>query len=373
MYNDNPHYSFKDFDVLLNPDTGQANINCDQQKSDFNHMVFRTKASAYYHLRLNASKPLEPRVELLHGAKEEEISGLFSAALAEIALKNAGGANSRAAEAQDGLAVEKDGVVFEIVLPERVWLIPENKPGSSSSIHLGLRITNKSDKPLHFNGYDTIIPEILMPDGKEAHRWEGPQATERHRQPQETDFPLVMPGKSVTLSIRTDLFWPTLEDRTLMFRWWHASGSPGRYFDDLKPGPHKVRLVYKNQHKTLEVEYPRRKVLDDNVWTGRIVTPSVQVLLREIGKDSLSTTVRPRVAKAQALRLAKAAAEKDLNARAGETLIELDGKPTIADNEDAWAFTWRGVSKAGGYVVTIRVDNSGQVRVLQSKIGSDRD
>ena len=276
-------------------------------------------------------------------------------------------------EAQDGLAVEKDAVVFEIVLPERVWLIPENKPGSSSPIHLGLRVTNKSDKSLRFSGFDTLMPEILMPDGKEAHRWEGPQATKRHRRPQEIDFPLVMPGKSVTLSIRTDLFWPTLEDRTLMFRWWHASGSPGRYFDDLKPGPYKVRLVYENQHKTLEVEYPRHKVLDDNVWTGRIVTPSVQVSLRENGKDGLSTTAKPRVAKAQALKLAKAAAERDLNARAGEIRIELDDKPTIADNEDAWAFTWQGVSRAGGHVVTIRVDNSGEVRVLQSKIGSNRD
>jgi hypothetical protein len=83
MYNDNPHYSFTDFDVFLNPDTGQANINCDKQKSDFNHMVFRTKTLAYYDPRLDASKPLEPRVELLHGANEEEVTRLFSVALAE--------------------------------------------------------------------------------------------------------------------------------------------------------------------------------------------------------------------------------------------------------------------------------------------------
>jgi hypothetical protein len=73
MYN-NPHYSFKEFDVFLNPDTGQANINCDKQKSDFNHMVFQTKKLAYYHVRVDATKPLEPRVELLHGAEEKEVA-----------------------------------------------------------------------------------------------------------------------------------------------------------------------------------------------------------------------------------------------------------------------------------------------------------
>ena len=104
---------------------------------------------------------------------------------------------------------EKDGVVFEIVLPERAWTIPENKPGSSSAfLKLGLRITNKTDRPLRFNGYDTLSPELLTPDGREAHRWEGPQATERHRQSQERDFPLVMPGQSTTLSLQADLFWP---------------------------------------------------------------------------------------------------------------------------------------------------------------------
>ena len=80
MYNDNPHYAFKDFDVFLDPDTGQGNINCDKQKSDFNYMVFRTEKSSCFDLRLNTSKPSERRVEILHGAKEAEVAPLFSSA-----------------------------------------------------------------------------------------------------------------------------------------------------------------------------------------------------------------------------------------------------------------------------------------------------
>ncbi len=205
----------------------------------------------------------------------------------------------KAGTKDEDLAVDKDGVVFEIVLPERVWSIPENKPGSSSAfLKLGLRITNKTGKPLRFNGYDTLWPELVTPDGNEVHRWEGPQGTKRHRQPQEGDYPLVEPGKSATIPLQVDLFWPTWDEhRVLMFRWWHASGSPGRYFDDLKPGPYKVRLVYENQQNTLEVEYRGHKVLDDKVWTGRIVTPAVQVSLREAGKDGLSTTATTDVKK----------------------------------------------------------------------------
>lgn len=38
-YNDNPHYAFDGFDVYLNPEIGQANINCDPEISDFNELV----------------------------------------------------------------------------------------------------------------------------------------------------------------------------------------------------------------------------------------------------------------------------------------------------------------------------------------------
>ncbi len=198
----------------------------------------------------------------------------------------------------EDLTVKKDGLAFEIVLPERVWSIPENKPGFSSSIKLGLKITNNSnksfrfngygsltDKSSRFNGYDALLVDIWTADSKEAHQWEGQLVTMRHRLPTAADVPLVMPGESVTFPIRADLFWPTLEDRTLMFRSWHASGSPARYYDNLKPGLYKVRIVYENRDEFLSVEE-----LAGPLWIGRIVTPFVQVSLREREKDDASTT-----------------------------------------------------------------------------------
>jgi len=39
-FNNNPHYRFSEFDLCLNPENGQENINCDPNLSDFNQMVF---------------------------------------------------------------------------------------------------------------------------------------------------------------------------------------------------------------------------------------------------------------------------------------------------------------------------------------------
>jgi hypothetical protein len=42
MYNNNPTYRTSNFAFYLNPDSGQANINCDPAKSDFNNLTIRS-------------------------------------------------------------------------------------------------------------------------------------------------------------------------------------------------------------------------------------------------------------------------------------------------------------------------------------------
>jgi hypothetical protein len=44
MYNNNPAYGTKGFKFYLDPDTGQKNINCELEKSDFNHLTIRSSA-----------------------------------------------------------------------------------------------------------------------------------------------------------------------------------------------------------------------------------------------------------------------------------------------------------------------------------------
>ena len=57
-YNHNPHFSFAGFDVFLDPEVGQANINCDPGRSGFDELVIRTTAhgaTRYYGVKLVAN------------------------------------------------------------------------------------------------------------------------------------------------------------------------------------------------------------------------------------------------------------------------------------------------------------------------------
>jgi hypothetical protein len=66
MYNNNPHYSFRRFEVYLNPEIGQANMNCDPRISDFNEIVIRDPDSdpQYYYLHIVRSG--DPENEQIH-------------------------------------------------------------------------------------------------------------------------------------------------------------------------------------------------------------------------------------------------------------------------------------------------------------------
>lgn len=52
MYNHNPHIELGGLDCYLLPETGQANINCDPAKSDFDTFVIRTNDLKYLHVTL---------------------------------------------------------------------------------------------------------------------------------------------------------------------------------------------------------------------------------------------------------------------------------------------------------------------------------
>lgn len=77
LYNNNPHYLFEGFDVYLNPDIGQQNINCDTAISDFNILVIRDSFSEpqYYHLLTVRSGDLskEKVIETISGMTEEKV------------------------------------------------------------------------------------------------------------------------------------------------------------------------------------------------------------------------------------------------------------------------------------------------------------
>lgn len=90
MYNDNPHFRFRNVDCFLDPDTGQQNINCDPKLSDFNHLVVRTEHMDYYRVQPDAAKEggllVEgDRKDATPADIRKDVEGFFRDILAEIA------------------------------------------------------------------------------------------------------------------------------------------------------------------------------------------------------------------------------------------------------------------------------------------------
>lgn len=75
MYNNNPHYSYGYFNSYLNPEIGQANINCDPEISDFNEIVIRDQNSdpQYYYLHIVRLGDLEnEQINTIYKEMKEE-------------------------------------------------------------------------------------------------------------------------------------------------------------------------------------------------------------------------------------------------------------------------------------------------------------
>ena len=76
-YNNNPHFAFEEFDVYLNPEVGQRNINCDAELSGFNELVIQNfnASPQYFHLVIVRSGDLnDEQIEnIAAGMKEGEV------------------------------------------------------------------------------------------------------------------------------------------------------------------------------------------------------------------------------------------------------------------------------------------------------------
>ena len=107
-----------------------------------------------------------------------------------------------------GETIEAGGAEFAAVGRERHWKIPTASPGvGGSDLGLALRVWNRQDQPMRFNGFCTLQRQLLTGDralldtaGSEN------LVVERSRLPSEIDFPLLMPGEHVDIAIWACLF-----------------------------------------------------------------------------------------------------------------------------------------------------------------------
>jgi RNA polymerase sigma factor (sigma-70 family) len=170
--------------------------------------------------------------------------------------------------------IEKDGLRFEILVPNRVWEIPENRPRAHTPVALSLQITNTTKKPLRFSRFGTLFPEMTGPDGKALHLSLLPGAETPPRE--EADCPLVQPGNSVTFPITAFVYW---QDSKLLLQGGMRFSSDWQFTDALKPGKYTVRIRYHNKEAEFATSTPGMVLR--GVWTGEVVTPGVEVTLAD--------------------------------------------------------------------------------------------
>ncbi|MBV6627615.1 MAG: hypothetical protein KI793_32605 [Rivularia sp. (in: Bacteria)] len=133
-------------------------------------------------------------------------------------------------------AIEINDIKFETLVPEKVLRIPEKGSKAETSVKIGIKITNNTQKSCRFDFYSTLIPQIIGLDGQLL------RTSFSHRlfSGTESDYPLVMPGDYVTYFPTAKLFW---YNNKLALK--IATGDGGFYvFFGFQSSEYLIRFVY---------------------------------------------------------------------------------------------------------------------------------
>ncbi|MBW4488282.1 MAG: hypothetical protein KME12_10885 [Trichocoleus desertorum ATA4-8-CV12] len=186
-------------------------------------------------------------------------------------------------ESNGSNVIEVDGIGFETSVSPRVLPIPEAKRGAFTFALLGVRITNHTQTSFYFSGnFFSMRPEMIAPDGQLMRTG---ISCERYNPPLESDYFLVLPGKTVTLSCHAYLFWmqnrKKKRDRQLILN--IPFPSQDIYsFSPLYPGTYQFRFNYREFPEEGPLEWMEPGVSQrilENLWTGEVLTPLVELQL----------------------------------------------------------------------------------------------
>ncbi|RUR74478.1 hypothetical protein ACF3DV_12035 [Chlorogloeopsis fritschii PCC 9212] len=188
-------------------------------------------------------------------------------------------------ESHDSNVVEVDGVRFETIVSQTLLTIPEPKRAASTSVELGVRITNNTETMLYFSSnFYSMFPEMIAPDGQLMITGIG---CERFNSPMESEFVLLIPGRSVTLYRDASLFWmrnrKKKRDRELIL--YIPFPAEDIYcFSPLYPGTYQFRFKYRKSREGVEdlsqwIEPIALQRIIENIWTGEVLTPLVDIQL----------------------------------------------------------------------------------------------
>ena len=106
----------------------------------------------------------------------------------------------------DSNAVERNGIRLEILVPDRVWRIPE-KQDAITPVRIGFQMTNNTPYPIRFPPLDPLLVfplEIVDADGNLLR---GSGGRGMLLQSPQLACTLVQPRESLTFFLKAQLFW----------------------------------------------------------------------------------------------------------------------------------------------------------------------
>ncbi len=186
----------------------------------------------------------------------------------------------------DRTAVEIDGIQFETIVPDPVFIIPAQSSYkifefldrtfcyAEIYVKIGIKITNNTENTLHFSVYETCIPELISTDGQIQ---EMGHESDRFVFPTVSDFHLVEPGKCLILFPECRL----LCLRGNLFRLVFSSGAGGYWLSrNLPHDIYQFRFRYqKSCQSRFDIDFTGslEQILSNTAWSGRVDTPFIEL------------------------------------------------------------------------------------------------
>jgi len=135
--------------------------------------------------------------------------------------------NSSASIAQSSIpnnnVTNFEGILFETVVSEQEWVVPAKEADAYTPVEFGIRVTNTTPNPIRLTRSGGLYPRIIKePTRARPSSFELLDPEERIRAGadidlpaqglRESDFPMVLPGESITLSLEGKLRWIDLPE-----------------------------------------------------------------------------------------------------------------------------------------------------------------
>lgn len=177
----------------------------------------------------------------------------------------------------DSNAIEVDGVLFQIDMPESLLTIPSKLFKAKTDVKLGIYITNNTSTTLCFYQLSSIDAILISDDGKPIN-WSG-DPTKLAWKNKEQNYYLLQPGEKMFLDLCGKLFWYSSQLQfAISSKTRSLNGKSGSYyFPNLKAGGlYHLQVIY--QVSELRSRRLEEQVLE-KVWSGRIAMPLVELRL----------------------------------------------------------------------------------------------